>query len=81
MNGRLVWFWHTFRSAGISRHRTIPTVATDTGLHRIVEAMDAHRSTGSSHQRTFVVEDEQGLNSVVFNSDILETGLSSAERQ
>ena len=28
----------------------------DTALHRIVEAMDALRSTGSSHQRTFVVE-------------------------
>jgi 6-phosphofructokinase 1 len=32
------------------------TVGADTALHRIVEAMDALRSTASSHQRTFVVE-------------------------
>ena len=32
------------------------TIGADTALHRIVEAMDALRSTGSSHQRTFVVE-------------------------
>src|SRR6476646_3084184 len=32
------------------------TIGADTALHRIVEAMDALRSTASSHQRTFVVE-------------------------
>ena len=32
------------------------TIGADTALHRIVEAMDALRSTGSSHQRTFVVD-------------------------
>ncbi|MGV9713767.1 6-phosphofructokinase [Gordonia sp. NPDC003424] len=32
------------------------TIGADTALHRIVEAMDALRSTASSHQRSFVVE-------------------------
>ena len=32
------------------------TIGADTALHRIVEALDALRSTASSHQRTFVVE-------------------------
>ena len=32
------------------------TIGADTALHRIVEAMDALRSTADSHQRTFVVE-------------------------
>ena len=32
------------------------TIGADTALHRIVDAMDALRSTASSHQRTFVVE-------------------------
>ena len=32
------------------------TIGADTALHRIVAAMDALRSTASSHQRTFVVE-------------------------
>lgn len=32
------------------------TIGADTALHRIVEAIDALRSTASSHQRTFVVE-------------------------
>ena len=32
------------------------TIGADTALHRIVEAMDALRSTAASHQRTFVVE-------------------------
>ena len=32
------------------------TIGADTALHRIIEAMDALRSTASSHQRTFVVE-------------------------
>jgi 6-phosphofructokinase 1 len=32
------------------------TIGADTALHRIVEALDAIRSTASSHQRTFVVE-------------------------
>jgi len=32
------------------------TIGADTALHRITEALDAIRSTASSHQRTFVVE-------------------------
>ncbi len=32
------------------------TIGADTALHRIVEALDALRSTAASHQRTFVVE-------------------------
>ena len=32
------------------------TIGADTPLHRIAEALDALRSTASSHQRTFVVE-------------------------
>ncbi len=32
------------------------TIGADTALHRIIEALDAIRSTASSHQRTFVVE-------------------------
>lgn len=32
------------------------TIGADTALHRIVEALDALRSTASSHQRSFVVE-------------------------
>ena len=32
------------------------TIGADTALHRITEALDALRSTASSHQRTFVVE-------------------------
>jgi 6-phosphofructokinase 1 len=32
------------------------TIGADTALHRIVEAVDALRSTAASHQRTFVVE-------------------------
>ncbi len=32
------------------------TIGADTALHRIVEAMDALRSTAASHQRSFVVE-------------------------
>lgn len=32
------------------------TIGADTALHRIVEAMDALRSTASSHQRSFVIE-------------------------
>jgi 6-phosphofructokinase 1 len=35
---------------------TDKTIGADTALHGIVEAMDALRSTASSHQRTFVVE-------------------------
>lgn len=32
------------------------TVGADTALHRILDAIDALRSTAASHQRTFVVE-------------------------
>jgi len=32
------------------------TIGADTALHRIIEAIDALRSTAASHQRTFVVE-------------------------
>ncbi|WP_238154453.1 6-phosphofructokinase [Ornithinimicrobium sufpigmenti] len=32
------------------------TIGADTALHRIVDAIDALRSTAASHQRTFVVE-------------------------
>ncbi|QFG70316.1 6-phosphofructokinase [Ornithinimicrobium pratense] len=32
------------------------TIGADTALHRILEAIDALRSTAASHQRTFVVE-------------------------
>lgn len=32
------------------------TIGADTALHRIIEALDALRSTAASHQRTFVVE-------------------------
>lgn len=32
------------------------TIGADTALHRILEALDALRSTAASHQRTFVVE-------------------------
>jgi len=32
------------------------TIGADTALHRITEALDALKSTASSHQRTFVVE-------------------------
>jgi len=32
------------------------TIGADTVVHRITEAMDAIRSSASSHQRTFIVE-------------------------
>ena len=32
------------------------TIGTDTALHRIIEAVDAISTTGTSHQRCFVLE-------------------------